>query len=221
MKTPIMERARRYVATMPEAISGQHGHSTMFSVACVLTQGFDLNMDEARTVLEEYNVTLTEPFSRRELEHKLQDAAQKQSHKGSGYLLEVSSKPIRIRIKPKPPANTPPRIIHRNVFGTLGTGVSSSLRKINYKCNNKDAREYKRGVPNVPREEEVVDLVLPTLSPTGVLRIPFNAPIRYRYWLRDSRADEEILSLKEITARLESKNLERDQNPCASLSGTG
>ena len=61
MKTPIMECARRYVATMPEAISGQHGHSTMFSVACVLTQGFDLNMDEARTVLEEYNVTLTEP----------------------------------------------------------------------------------------------------------------------------------------------------------------
>ena len=91
----ITERARRYVAKMPEAISGQHGHSTMFSVACVLTQGFDLNMGDARVVLEEYNATLTEPFSQKELEHKLQGAAKKESTKGRGYLLNLSDKPIR------------------------------------------------------------------------------------------------------------------------------
>jgi hypothetical protein len=218
----ITERARRYVAKMPEAISGQHGHSTMFSVACVLTQGFDLNMGDARMLLEEYNATLTEPFSQKELEHKLQGAAKKESTKGQGYLLNPSDKPIRVRITPKKPANTPPRIIYQRVWGTGGTGVSSLITKIKHKCNNKkEAREYKRGVPPVPRGQKVVDLVLPTLSPTGVLRIPFNAPIRYRYWLRDSRSDEEILSLKEITARLETQNLGRDQNPCVILGGTG
>lgn len=66
----IRDRARRYVARMPEAISGQHGHSTMFNVACVLVQGFDLNMSDARTLLEEYNTTLTEPFSTGEIKHK-------------------------------------------------------------------------------------------------------------------------------------------------------
>lgn len=129
----IIERARRYVAMMPEAVSGQHGHSTMFSVACVLVQGFDLNMGDARTLLEEYNVTLTEPFSWRELEHKLQCAAKKQSTKGRGYLLNSSDMPIRARITPKKPADTPPRIIHRIPYGTPRTGASSLFRKTNYK----------------------------------------------------------------------------------------
>ena len=149
----ITERARRYIAKMPKAISGQHGHSTMFSVACVLTQGFDLNMGDARMLLEEYNATLTEPFSQRELEHKLQGAAKKGSAKGKGYLLNPSDKPIRVRITPKKPANTPPRIIHRNVWGTGGTGSSYSATKKNTLINHGiTAGESNTPVPPV-REE--------------------------------------------------------------------
>ena len=56
----IEERARRYIAKMPEAIAGQHGHSTMFKVACILVQGFSLDMASAGALLGEYNSTLTE-----------------------------------------------------------------------------------------------------------------------------------------------------------------
>ena len=80
----VTERARRYVAQMPEAISGQHGHDRMFSVACALVQGFSLGMADARMLLAEYNATLTEPFTEREVEHKLQGAANAQSTEGRG-----------------------------------------------------------------------------------------------------------------------------------------
>ncbi|MFP6602606.1 MAG: hypothetical protein VB862_08770 [Pirellulaceae bacterium] len=230
MKTPIIlivERARRYIAKMPEAISGQHGHSTMFSVACVLVQGFDLNMGDARTLLEEYNVTLTEPFSRRELEHKLQCAAKKESAKGRGYLLNSSDKSIRVRITPKKPADTPPRIIHQIPSGTPRTGVSFLFRKTKHKYTTiQDTREIKtgvlpvleqadgkettsgeleEGVLPVPKGQEAVEDALPTLSSTGVLSIPFNAPVCYRYWLRGTSFEQsagQILSLEEIRESL-------------------
>ena len=234
----IVERARRYVAMMPEAISGQHGHSTMFKVACVLVQGFDLNMDDARTLLEEYNVTLTEPFSQKELEHKLQSAVTKESIKGRGYLLNSSDKPIRVRITPKKPANTPPRIIHQIPSGTPRTGVSSLFRKTNYKYTTiNDAREIKTDVLPVPEQEDdkettsgelekgvlpvlkckkAVEDALPTLSPTGGLSIPSNAPIRYRYWLRGTPFEEsagQILSLEEIREALLC-NFHTGENEC-------
>nr|MCS5573550.1 hypothetical protein [Pseudomonadales bacterium] len=107
----IEERARRYIAKMPEAIPGQHGHSTMFKVACILVQGFSLDMASAGALLGEYNSTLTEPFTDREMEHKLKDAAKAQSAKGNGYLLDPSDKPIRVRINPKKPGGTPHPII--------------------------------------------------------------------------------------------------------------
>ena len=67
----VIERARRYVAQMPAAISGQHGHDTMFSVACALVQGFSLDIANARILLAEYNATLTEPFTEKEIDHKV------------------------------------------------------------------------------------------------------------------------------------------------------
>mgnify|MGYP007063822414 FL=1 len=147
----IEERARRYITKMPEAISGQHGHSTMFNVACVLVQGFSLDMSSARALLGEYNNTLTEPFTHREMEHKLKDAARAQSTKGKGYLLNPSDKPIRVRINPKKSADTPPKIIHRGVLGTGGTGISYEMTKtLQTKEHNKTAGESKTPVPPVP-----------------------------------------------------------------------
>ena len=223
----ITERARRYIAKMPKAISGQHGHSTMFSVACVLTQGFDLNMGDARMLLEEYNATLTEPFSQRELEHKLQGAATRESAKGKGYLLNSSDKPIRVRITPKKPANTPPQIIYKIA---LGTGSSYSATKKNTLINHgitagesntpvppvprmvnaekSPTGEVEMGVPPVPKAQGSEEDALPTISTTGVLRIPFNAPIRYRYWLRGTSFEQStgsILNLKQIRECILSK----------------
>ena len=151
----IEERARRYITKMPEAISGQHGHSTMFNVACVLVQGFSLDMASARALLGEYNNTLTEPFTHREMEHKLKDAAKAHSTKGTGYLLNPSDKPTRVRINPKKPADTPPKIIHRVVLGTGGTGISYEMTKtLQTKEHNKTAGESKTPVPEQVDDKE-------------------------------------------------------------------
>ena len=163
----IEERARRYITKMPEAISGQHGHSTMFNVACVLMQGFSLDMSSAKALLGEYNNTLTEPFTQREMEHKLKDAARAQSTKGTGYLLNPSDKPIRVRINPKKPADTPPKIVHRVVFGTGGTGISYEIKKtLQSKEHDKTAGESKTPVPPVP------ELVSDGQKPSGESKTP-------------------------------------------------
>jgi hypothetical protein len=41
------KRIRAYLATMPEAVSGQHGHDATYKVACTLIQGWGLSIDEA------------------------------------------------------------------------------------------------------------------------------------------------------------------------------
>ena len=40
-----LERASKYVSTLPPAISGSRGHNALFHVACVLVNGFDLADD--------------------------------------------------------------------------------------------------------------------------------------------------------------------------------
>lgn len=72
----LMERARRYVAKMPPAVAGQHGHDQTFAVACALIQGFDLPLEAASTLLREYSERCQPPWSDRELAHKLEDAGQ-------------------------------------------------------------------------------------------------------------------------------------------------
>jgi KaiC/GvpD/RAD55 family RecA-like ATPase len=73
--TPVMERARRYVAKMPEAVSGSGGHNATFRVACVLCLGFGLSPEHSMVILQEYNVRCVPPWSERELWHKVNDAA--------------------------------------------------------------------------------------------------------------------------------------------------
>ena len=233
MKAPPMtvtERAQRYVAQMPEAISGQHGHDRMFSVACTLVQGFSLGMADARMLLAEYNATLTEPFTEREVDHKLQGAANAQSTRGRGYLLNASDRTANIRATPKKPANTPPSTVQKVCFRTLRTGVYYSEIKNIYKEDNKTIEESEKGVlpvltleddnnKTIEESEKGVLPVLkkvqeaggsPTLSATGVLRIPMNTPIQYRYWLKGTTFDlpnVDILSLKEIRHSLFRKSM--------------
>ncbi len=78
----VVERARRYVATIPSAVSGQHGHDATFHVACALVLGFDLSVEDAFQVLGEWNTACQPPWSERELIHKLQDAAKQPGPRG-------------------------------------------------------------------------------------------------------------------------------------------
>jgi len=68
------DRASRYVAKMPEAVSGQNGHTQTFKVALVLLHGFKLSLHDALTVLRQYNQRCMPPWSDKELKHKLVSA---------------------------------------------------------------------------------------------------------------------------------------------------
>ena len=70
----VIERARRYLAKMPPAITGQHGHDQTFAVACTLVQGFGLSVAEAAPLFAEYNARCSPPWSEHDLAHKLTDA---------------------------------------------------------------------------------------------------------------------------------------------------
>lgn len=71
---PPTDQARRYLANANGAISGSNGHSDTFSVACCLVQGFNLSIEEARPILQEFNQKCQPPWSERELDHKLKEA---------------------------------------------------------------------------------------------------------------------------------------------------
>jgi len=70
----LVQRARKYLAAMPAAVSGQGGHNQTFTAACVLVQGFGLSHKEAWPLLKEYNERCQPPWSDKELWHKLEDA---------------------------------------------------------------------------------------------------------------------------------------------------
>lgn len=53
----ITDRARRYIATCPPAISGSGGHAQTYTVAVALTHGFRLPREDALAILREYNIS--------------------------------------------------------------------------------------------------------------------------------------------------------------------
>jgi hypothetical protein len=87
----VLERARRYVAAIPPAISGQAGHDQTFIAACSLVLGFNLSPDEALPIIREWNATCQPPWTEKELLHKLDDANAKPDRRG--YLLDDQRPP--------------------------------------------------------------------------------------------------------------------------------
>jgi hypothetical protein len=85
-RVPVEERARRYVAKMPVAISGSGGHDATFTVACVLVRGFDLSPDAALPIMREWNQGCQPPWADRDLIYKL-NSANRSGTGARGYLL--------------------------------------------------------------------------------------------------------------------------------------
>jgi hypothetical protein len=78
----IIERARKYIARMPDAVSGQNGHGRTFAVACALAKGFGLDRDKALALLGEWNIDHAQPqWSDRELAHKIDSALKAQGER--------------------------------------------------------------------------------------------------------------------------------------------
>lgn len=71
----VIDRARLYLAKLPVSVSGQGGHNAAFHAACVLVIDFGLPESEAMGLLREWNQGCEPPWSDRELQHKVSDAA--------------------------------------------------------------------------------------------------------------------------------------------------
>jgi hypothetical protein len=88
----IIERAKQYLATLPEAIQGQNGSARAMRAACVLVEGFSLSETDALALLrDEYNPRCKPPWSENELWHKVEDAIKK--IKRPGYMLTDAERP--------------------------------------------------------------------------------------------------------------------------------
>lgn len=75
--TPVIERARRYLAKCEPAISGAHGHDQTFVVAMKLTRGFGLSAHDAYALLaSDYNPRCKPAWSTRELRRKVNQTAE-------------------------------------------------------------------------------------------------------------------------------------------------
>lgn len=68
-------RARRYLASVPPAVAGEHGDVHTFRVCCRLVRGFALDDDQALSVLSEWNNRCEPPWLPAELMDKLHRAA--------------------------------------------------------------------------------------------------------------------------------------------------
>jgi putative DNA primase/helicase len=138
----VEERARRYVAKMPPAVSGQNGHGQTFEVAVVLMRGFGLTVEQARPVMQDYNARCSPPWSDREIEHKL-TTARDDGRVPMGYLLngdgthEPPGKPL------DPPANGAQAADGNPAPGKAATDEPSALGLLNDTGNaERFARRY-------------------------------------------------------------------------------
>ena len=86
-----VERARRYLAKMAGAVSGQGGHPRTFYAACILVLGFDLPEETAMELLREWNQGCQPPWAEWELRHKITSAMAETDERG--YLLERRDMP--------------------------------------------------------------------------------------------------------------------------------
>ena len=83
----VIERARKYVAKCPSAISGQRGHDATYHVAAVLVHGFALGEPDALTLLREWNCSCVPPWAESDLQYKIKSAANTVHLLPRGHLL--------------------------------------------------------------------------------------------------------------------------------------
>jgi len=84
----------------PPAISGQGGHSTTFTVAVALVNGFAFDQEQALSLLREYNACCQPPWSEKDLQHKINSAVKTPHNKPRGHLLEDINDQWRSCISP-------------------------------------------------------------------------------------------------------------------------
>lgn len=119
MQLSVIERARRYVARCPVAISGQGGHNATFHVAAVLWNGFGLTEPDTLAVLQEWNQGCQPPWSEAELIHKVRSVANAQHADPRGYLLGPESGKQKAESRNGKPGPEAPGTGRRDAYPTF------------------------------------------------------------------------------------------------------
>lgn len=78
----VLDRARKYVAKLPGAVSGSHGHNATFHAACVLVLGFSLGEDDAFALMQEYNQRCEPAWLEKDLLRKVREANKQTGERG-------------------------------------------------------------------------------------------------------------------------------------------
>lgn len=121
MKLPILERARRYLVTLPPAISGARGHDATFKAACRMAHGFALGEADALGLLREWNQNCQPPWSESDLIHKVRSAINATHREPRGYLLGRAERP-----GPAAPAHHSPSRALGHATAPMASGVRSA-----------------------------------------------------------------------------------------------
>lgn len=98
MNPTVLDRARRYIAKCPPAVSGQGGHNTTFHVASVLVHGFALGEADGMALLRGWNGSCRPPWSEADLLHKIRSAMNAQHSELRGYLLGAGNGNLKTQI---------------------------------------------------------------------------------------------------------------------------
>lgn len=80
------DRARKYLAHVPGAISGSGGSAATLKAAVQMTKGFGLDVEDALVLMREWNSTCQPPWDERGLRRKVEQAAS-QGRMAEGALL--------------------------------------------------------------------------------------------------------------------------------------
>ena len=92
----VERRAVAYLDKCSPAISGQGGHATTYAAAVALVHGFCFSPDRTlQLLLGRYNPRCQPPWSEKELQHKVDDAATKPHDKPYGWLRDAAPDPSR------------------------------------------------------------------------------------------------------------------------------
>ena len=105
-------RVIAYLAKVPGAIKGNHGHDTLFSVAEALVNGFCLDPNAAAAIAWEHYNSKCDPawkeVERADFDRKFSEAENKPTGKGRGYLLDAERKTEHVEL-PALIDSTPPK----------------------------------------------------------------------------------------------------------------
>lgn len=139
-----IERARRYIAKMPPAISGSGGHNQTYAVARTLYNDFALERSDAWTLLSDYNLRCEPPWDEKDLAHKLDSAIKAGGERGRLAKARTARRVATQTLE----AGTKVRAADRNNFGevTQDHGATATVRFVSPEGNTADVELPKSGL---------------------------------------------------------------------------